>query len=439
MPMNKTIKTDHRKFVIIGFGPAALSAIETLRQSGFGGKLLVISKEESLPYDRTALSKNPYKLSPEGIQIRGKDFFEKYDVQLMLGTNVKYLNIDKGILEIEGKDKIKYDKLLIATGSRPKVPLINGTGLKNVVTLRTLEDMEKIKDLSKQSKKVVIVGGSYIGMETASAMKLELKDEVDITVVCRADSPLARGFGSQVGKAVMKLFQENGVKFVVNQGVKSIEGAGAVKEVILTSGERLEADMVLLGTGVQPNTELVSHSLRISSDGGIYTDPFMRTVNHDIFAAGDCASYPFWYTGERVRVEHYSAAIQQGSIAAYNMLDRNVPNDAIPFFWTRFFNRTLQHIGNQKGFDKFHVEGDLDKLEFIAYYIKGNQIVSAAAMNKSPMLMLLNAAMELNVLPTASELIEGKVTLEDIKKRVLEKKGKLKCKREICCKKNPMH
>lgn len=438
MPMGKQTKTDHRKFVIIGFGPAALSAIETLRQSGFGGKLIVISKEENLPYDRTLLSKNIYKQTPESIQIRDKEFFEKHDVQLMMGTTVKYLNIDLGIIEIEGKDKIHYDKLLIATGARPKVPMISGTGLQNVMTLRKVEDMEAIKSLSKQSKNIVIVGGSYIGLETASAIKSELKGDVNITVVCRAGSPLERGFGSQVGKAVQKLFEENGINFVVNEAVKSIEGGGQAKEVVLSSGKKIPADMVLLGTGVQPNTELVSHCLRIASDGGIYTDPFMRTVNLDIFAAGDVASYPFWYTGERIRVEHYSAAIQQGSIAAFNMLGRNVPNDAIPFFWTRFFNKSLQHIGNIKDYDKTYVDGDLEKLEFIAYYIKGNQIVSAAAMNRNPMLMLINAAMELNVLPSASDLIEGKVTLDDVKKRVLEKRGKLKCKRDVCCKKNPL-
>jgi len=218
--------------------------------------------------------------------------------------------------------------------------------------------------------------------------------------------------------------------------VKSLEGAGSVQEVILSDDTKLEADMVVLGTGIRPNVDFVSKSLRIAEDGGLHSDVFMRTSKDNIFSAGDVCSFPYWYSGVRARVEHYNEAIQQGSIAAFNMLDKKIPYDYVPFFWTRHWDKSLQYTGVTNNFDSVHIDGDLDKLTFIAYYIKDDQILAISAMNKSPLPQVMNQAMQLNVMPTASELKTGKVTVEDIKNRIKAKKGGCKCKKDDCCKKD---
>lgn len=433
-PLAHKSKTDYRKFVILGAGPAALSAAQTLRQSGYQGEIILVTNDSELPFDRTALSKNVFGADINKLYLRDASFYEQNGITVLTNSNVKYVNIDKDEVEIEGRDKIKYDRLLIATGGRPRVPQVAGVGLKNVFTLRTFKDAENIKNNAKAAKKIVVIGASFIGLETASSIKKELKDKVEIVVVDAAKAPFQRVLGEEVGNSLKKLHEDNGIKFLMEKSLKSLEGAGEVKQVVFADGSHLDADAVILGTGIQPNTELVSKSLRIAPDGGIFADVFLKTARENIYCAGDVCSFPYWYTGSRARVEHYNEAIQQGSIAAFNMLDKKVPHDSIPFFWTRHWDKSLHYVGYAPEFNDVYVEGSLKDLNFVAYYIKDDHILAAAAMNKSPIPMVLNQAMQLNVMPTATELKAGKVTLEDIKKRIQAKKGACKCKKDDCCK-----
>lgn len=200
----------------------------------------------------------------------------------------------------------------------------------------------------------------------------------------------------------------------------------------MANGQSIDADVVILGTGIQPNTEFIQGSVNLSKDGGIETNSFLQTSNANIYAAGDVAAYPNWYSGDRTRVEHYSEAIQQGQVAAYNMLGKNVNHDVIPFFWTRQWGGSLQYVGNGTGFDNVWVNGSLDDKKFFAYYAKGEKILGIAAMGVSPTTMLLSQAMQLDVLPNLSELKSGKVTIEDVRKRINQKKGKSSCRRHKC-------
>jgi len=428
--LSKRFVADFKKFVILGSGPAALSAIETLRRSNFKGEIIVITKEDELPYDRTVLSKNIFGAELEKITLKDPSFFEKCEVTVMKNTTVKYINIDRNLIEVEGEsEKIKYDKLLIATGARPKVPPVSGTGLNNVLTLRSYKDMEQIKEAAKKAKKIVIVGASFIGMEVAANIKKELKDEVEVTVVDQIKTPFSRVLGDDVGKAIMDLHEKNGVKFTLEKRLKNIEGAGTVSSVVLEDNTHVDADLVILGTGVRPNVDLVSNSLRIADDGGIYTDVFLKSSVESIFAAGDVASYPYWYTGNRVRVEHYNEAIQQGQIAAYNMIGKRIPHTSIPFFWSRQYDMSFRFVGYSGDFDNIHIEGNPASMNFIAYYGKENKIVAAASVGRDPATMVVGQAMESNLMPSMEELKSGQVTLDDIQARIKSKKGCSKCKR----------
>lgn len=436
VPMVKRNPKDTRRFVIVGGGPASLSAAETLRQSGYEGEIIIITKDQELPYDRTMLSKNIYNNDINKIQLRNQAFFDEYGITVVKGAPVKNINANNNTVEIEGKESIKYDKLLIATGGRPRVPALKGVDLKNVFTLRNYNDLNNIKDTTRNAKNVVIIGASFIGIECASAIKGELKDNINITIVDPANTPYERVLGPQVGTAIQKLSEKNGVQFRLKSGVQAIEGTGQVKEVVLTDGTKIPADVVILGTGIQPNTEFAAKAVDLQADGGITTDLYLRTTNKDIFAAGDVAAYPYWYLGDRVRVEHYNEAFQQGAVAAFNMLERKVPNDQIPFFWTRFWNSSLQYIGHCKNYDEVYVDGDLnniDNLQFVAYYLQKDRVIGAAVYGRSPLAMIFNGAMQLNVMPTGTEIKAGKVTIDDIKKRVAQKKGGHACRKQNCC------
>lgn len=429
--LSKKFVADFKKFVILGGGPAALSAVETLRRSNFKGEIILITKEDDLPYDRTVLSKNMFNAELEKITLKDPEFFERCEVTVLKNTNVKYINIDRNLLEIEGEsEKIKYDKLLIATGGRPKVPAVSGTGLTNVLTLRSYKDMAQIKEAALKAKKIVIVGASFIGMEVAANIKKDLKDQVEVTVVDQIKTPFARVLGDDVGKAIQGLHEKNGVKFVLEKKLKNIEGAGSVSSIVMEDNSHLETDLVILGTGIRPNVDLVSNSLRIADDGGIYTDVFLKSSVESIFAAGDVASYPYWYTGNRVRVEHYNEAIQQGQIAAYNMIGKRIPHTSVPFFWSRQYDMSFRFVGYSGDFDNVHIEGNPEGMNFIAYYGKENKVVAAASVGRDPATNIVGQAMESNMMPTMEELKSGTVTLEDIQSRIKSKKGCSKCKRQ---------
>lgn len=424
---------DKRRYVIIGGGPAGLSAAETLRQSGFGGEITIITSEPELPYDRTSLSKNIFHSEIDKLRTRGQDFFDKYGIKVITGKSVTNVNAKDKSVNFDGSS-INYDKLLVATGGRPRVPLVEGVNLENVFTLRNYGDLEKIKKSSTNAKNVVIIGSSFIGTEAASSYKNEFKDKVNVTVVDGLSAPFERVLGKDVGNSLKSLHEQNGVKFVLEKGLKAIEGNKKAQKVILTDGTKLDADVVILGTGIQPNTEFVSNALNLEKDGAIPTNEYLQTANEDIFAAGDIVNFPYWYSNQRVRIEHYSEAIQQGQIAAYNMLGRKVAHTAIPFFWTRHYNSSLQYVGNATGFDSVYVDGDTSKQNFLAYYSKGDKILAVAGMGKSPLTMVISQAMQVNALPSLSDIKSGTVTLEDLKKKLQGMKGKGGCRRAGCCK-----
>lgn len=187
---------------------------------------------------------------------------------------------------------------------------VHGSHLENVYTIRSINDCYKVRDAAKKSKNILIVGASFIGLESAWSLKRELKDGATITVIDQNSAPMERSFGADIGNYWRKVHEEKGVRFIFGKTLKSIEGEGQAREVILSDGSRYSADLILVGVGVTPNTEILKNKIELAKDGGVITDPFLRTSNPNIFAAGDIANYPYFLTGERVRIEHYNEAIE---------------------------------------------------------------------------------------------------------------------------------
>ena len=394
--MAKRDEANKTRFVIIGGGAAGLSAAETLRQSDFTGEIIILSAEDKLGYDRTLLSKVLATGDVDKLLLRGKEFLDTYGIDFRLNSLVKRVDPSTNEVVLSDDSKVTFDKLLIATGGTARKPIIPGIDLTGVHTLRNAKDQEAIKAEVGKGKKVVIVGASFVGFECAASLVSTFKTEIDVNVVDFFSTPFERALGKDVGKVMQKMGEENGVKFTLSKGVKKLIGVdGKVSGVELTDGTVLDADVVIVGAGIQPATQLIGDGIELSNDGSIKVDPFLRTSSKNIFAAGDVANYPYWVTGDRARVEHWNHATQQGEVAAYNMLDKGIPYDSIPFFWTRNYMKTLQYAGYCREFDEVHIDGSLDEGKFVAYYIKDNKIVAFAGLNCGPSIHILKEAMKL--------------------------------------------
>jgi NAD(P)H-nitrite reductase large subunit len=300
-------------------------------------------------YDRTLLTKVLPTGDASKFKLRSDEFLKNADIDFVLKTRAETIDTDAKRVKLSNGETIHYDKLCIATGTAPFIPKIKGIDYKNVMALRSHNDQESIKAASENAKKVVIVGGGFIGSESASALKLKYKDAMEVHMVSIEEVPLQRQFGLEVGKMFLSEHEKNGVKGYMGRKVVEIRGDDAsatAKSVILDDGTEIEADLVLIGTGVLPATKFLEGSgIQVDKWGGILCDPFLQTSAKDVYAAGDVASFPFWSTGSRLRIEHYMNAMDQGSYTAFNMLGKMVPFGNIPFYWTRHYNKTVQYIG----------------------------------------------------------------------------------------------
>lgn len=346
------------RFVIIGGGIAGGSAAETLRASGFTGEIILLTGEDSLPYDRTALTKGNgtlLKIQAKHLELRDQSYFDRLGIEVRTGTLVTDVNGNTKNIVTKNGDHLSYDKLLVASGTSPVAPPVPGVNSNNVFTVRDIQDAIKIREaVAAGAKNIVVIGAGFIGVEAAGTLKMELKDDANITVVSGGSEAYASSLGPQVGKALRLLSEENGVQFKFGSKLASIESGedGNVNKVQLKDGTVLDADMVILGTGVSPNTWFLNGGVALDNDGGLNTDAFLRSTSHkDIYGAGDVASFPYFYTAERTRVEHISEAMGMGAFAAMNMTGKMVPYNGVPFFWTRAFNKSLAYVGNTKTYD----------------------------------------------------------------------------------------
>ena len=417
-----------QKFVIVGGGIAGVSAVESLRQSGFTGEIVLLTAEEHLPYDRSMLSKNLFNVEPDKIAIRDSSRFDELGVEVKTSTHVTKLDASNKTITTKDGETIHFDKVLVATGASPIRPQVPGSNLNNIFCFRDFTDVYKIRDSLTGStpKKIVIVGGGLIGTEVASNIKLEMKENADITIVSK-DVAFKKHFGHTVGGIMTNLTTENGVKFIQGN-VQSYGGEGSnVSEVVLNSGEVIQADVVILGMGVRPNTWFLK-DVALDKDGGVNADIFLRsTTNKDVFAAGDIVSYPYHYTTDRIRVEHLSEAFNQGTHAAWNMLGKMVPYSGVPFYWSRQWNKSVACVGYLKGgWDDVVIDGTPDDFKFAAYYFKGNRLVGLAGMMRGKDMITVNHAMKLGI-PITKDYLKGTALNLDRLQEEIKSKGGSGC------------
>jgi NADPH-dependent 2,4-dienoyl-CoA reductase/sulfur reductase-like enzyme/nitrite reductase/ring-hydroxylating ferredoxin subunit len=400
-------QTDSRTFAIIGTGAAGNAAAETLRQAGFEGRVVMVTREERLPYDRTGLSKGFLKSEDsEPGMLRSADFYEEHDIEVLTKHEVIGIDVADKRIEFQGGSSLKYDKLLLATGSIPRRLSIVGDSLENISTLRNPDDANFIKSMSLDGSRIVIIGASFIGMETAASLA---ESDVSITVVAPESVPFENTLGKEIGQMYKDLHEENGISFKLGSKVAWFEGEKKVQKVVLEGGDVLEADFVLMGVGVQPATSFLS-GLELNPDGSLSVDKNFR-VTEDIYAAGDIASFIDWRTGERIRIEHWRLAEQHGRIAAQNMSGKETEFRSIPFFWTNQLRVSLGYIGYVKDWDEIIIHGDLSERNFAAYYVKDGLVLAATGAGSAVQKTAIAELMRTDQMPTPHELHQGPVDI----------------------------
>lgn len=368
--------------IVIGASHAGSQLALHLRKSGWQGDIVLIGAEKQLPYHRPPLSKAVMsgEKTPEQIWLRPEAMYEKQDITLLLGTTVASLDPENHSVILSDGNQLSYEKLAICTGARPiKLPL--GDGLAGVHYLRTLDDVLAIKAELESVNRVVVVGGGYIGLEAAAVLR---KLGKQVTVLERASRLLQRVTGEAMSDYFKRLHQHHGVEVVTGCEVTAINGQGSVSEVITADDQSFAADMVIVGIGVVPETELAEQAgLRL--DNGIAVDAQARTSQIDIYAAGDCSSHPSALYHRSIRLESVQNANDQSRVAAANMCGDDQMYTATPWFWSDQFDAKLQSAGLCEGYDETSVEGDVSPENsegFVIKYFREGKLIAADCINR---------------------------------------------------------
>ena len=394
---------DARTFVILGGGAAGYTAAQTLREDGFRGRIVMVTQESKLPYDRPNLSKDYLQgeAQPEWIPLRPDAFYTEHQIEILENKLVRRVDHQQKNIVFDDGRTLQYDTLLVATGGIPRKLNIPGANLENVFTLRSFASADAIIEAAEKVRKVVFIGAGFIGMEGAASLRSR---GLEVSVITPEKIPFAKQLGEQIGTFFRDLHEKNGVQFYLGTQATAFEGETKVEAVVLDSGERVAADMVIAGIGVEPATAMLDGMER-QKDGGVLTDRFLRVAT-DVFAAGDIAHVPQAHESHHVRIEHWRWAQQLGRTAAHNMAGIETPLTAIPFFWTTHFGITLQYVGHAHSWDEIYFDGEVANESFLAFYIREDCIEAVAGVNRDTELAHMEQVFHENRMPSASVLKE---------------------------------
>ena len=378
-PVQRAIERNPH-YVVIGAGAAGAAACAALRECGFGGRITLVGDEPHAPYDRTALSKfvpSMEMATADVPPLLAAGWLELHDVERIV-TKVVRLDVAARTLHFDTGGTLTYDTALLATGSVPKIPHLPGRELGGVHVLRNLDDAGALVDAlgeNAQQVRVAILGSSFIGLETASALR---KRGTPVSVISPETIPFEKQFGERAGQMFRALHERNGVVFHLGAKVASLEGEeGNVHEVMLEGGEHIAADVVLLGTGVAPATGFVE-GLPLQKDGGVIVNAGMQAAP-GLYAAGDIAVFSLHENQEPLRVEHWRVAQQHARIAAENMCGARNHYMGVPYFWTYHFGKRFEYLGHANEWDEIVVDGELEQQQFVALYVKDSNVVAVLA------------------------------------------------------------
>ena len=364
--------------VIIGCGQAGGQAAASLRQEKYEGPITMIGQEPYIPYQRPPLSKQYLsgEQEKEKLSLRQESFYSEKEINLMLETSVLSLDPHKKELQLIKGETVTYDKLLIATGGRPRKLEVDGHTLKGIHYLRNIDDVDAIKTQMSTSQNLVIVGGGYIGLEVAS---VAIKRGLTVSVLEMESRILERVTTEEMSAFYHQLHTDEGVNILTSTQAKAFKGSETVERVVCGDHE-IPADLVIIGIGILPNTEM-AEAAGLETNNGLVVDEQCRTSNEHIFAAGDCTNHPNPILNRRLRLESVPNAMEQGRVAASNMLGGSKSYASMPWFWSDQYEHKLQMVGFSKDSDQSVVRGDMESKSFTVFYLKDDSIIAADSVN----------------------------------------------------------
>ena len=391
--------------VIVGAGHAGVQAAASLREEGYDGKVILLGDESDLPYHKPPLSKTFIKDSEAKPQLlRGEAFYTGSAIDFRPGVRVAGIDRSQRRLEIAGGGLLPFDRLILATGSRPRPLPMQGSDLPGVLSLRSLGDARLIREHSASCAEVVILGGGFIGLEIAATLTAAGRK---VTVVEAAHRLLGRALAPVIASHVRQRLEAMGVRILTGTTVSRLEAqSGQVAAAITAEGERLPAQMVIVGVGVVPNVELAD-AAGIDTANGIRVDAGMRTSTQEILAIGDAASYRHWFTGTDVRLESVQNATDQARLAARTITGHDDAYSAVPWFWSDIGDMKLQMVGLTMGSDRHAVLGDAAENRFSIYHYAGDRLVGIESVNRPGDHMLGRKMLGAGFSPSPETVAEG--------------------------------
>lgn len=364
--------------VIIGAGVGGGHAVKEIRDAGYDRSIALLGSEPQAPYHRPDLSKKVLVEGVDPLELTLEDdaWYTDHDVHTFFGTTATSFDPEAKTVTLESGETLAYEKLILATGSTPRRLDLPGSGLTNVLTLRDAADAVKVRTGFGEGMRVVIIGGGWIGLEVAAAAKL---NGAEVTVILRSAPPLKRALGEEIGRYFEELHTKNGVVFRSDIEVTGFSGTDSVETVDSTDGS-LPADLVVVGIGATPNTQ-IAEAAGLAVDGGVIVDEHMVSSSPDVLAIGDIAKANNTLLGGQVRVEHWDNAVRQAGVVASTLTGRQKVEDWQPYFYTDQFDLGMEYVGQATPEDDVVIRGDKSSGEFIVFWTREGVITAAMNVN----------------------------------------------------------
>jgi 3-phenylpropionate/trans-cinnamate dioxygenase ferredoxin reductase subunit len=365
--------------VIVGASLAGAKAAEGARDGGWAGAIRLAGAEWHLPYERPPLSKGVMQGSeqPSVARVHDDGFYAGHEIEILLGAAATGIDLADSTVTLARGRRLRFDKLVLATGSTVRRIPVPGAELDGVCYLRSLDDALGLRDLLQPGRRLAVVGASWIGTEVAASAR---QRGTEVVMVDPLSQPLERVLGPEVGRYFARLHTDHGVKLRFGTGVEAFAGDGRVEAVRLTDGSAVDADAVVVGIGVNPNVDL-ARSAGLAVDQGVLVDAHLTTSHPDVFAAGDIAEHHHPVLGARVRVEHWANALNQGLTAGANAAGAGQVYDGIPYFFSDQYDMGMEYSGWATGYDRVVFRGDPEDGAFVAFYLSGERVVGGVNVN----------------------------------------------------------
>jgi NADPH-dependent 2,4-dienoyl-CoA reductase/sulfur reductase-like enzyme len=367
--------------VILGGGMVAGYAAKQLVELGLPkGELAILSGDYTVPYERPPLSKSflAGKDSEDGIKINPEDFYKKHEIELRLQCEIATVDVKRKRLILKNSDEFGFQKLIIATGARPRTLNIPGSRLQNLFYLRTVNDSRNIRNAAQKVKHALVVGGGFIGMEVATVFA---QKGIEVVMVLNDDRLFKRLFSPEMSSFFESYYADRGVRLIKSMTITEFRGDVAVNSAVLKDGQTVPSDLVVAGIGVQPAIEVVTNS-GLDLGDGIIVNEYLQTSHPDVFAAGDVANYQDVLFSKRRRVEHWDNAVSQGQYCARSLMGDRTPFRHVPYFFSDVFDLSYEYWGDSSGADQVIHRGDVSSNSFSVWWLHQQRVVAAFTMNR---------------------------------------------------------